>query len=354
MGQELIVKPKTEVATQTNKKDILTIYNVPGMLDQIVTKEKTELLNLLSCGAVVSDALSNLAHSDEFFVEIPSGLREMLKTGKAVFDKSSKNPGAYTPNIRIMGDRHISGQATIVQKTDPLAVSNCLSNLAMMAMVQSVLEKLEVIEEKVEDINKGQKNDRIGIIIGHFKGFMDLYPTFKTPKELRDAANRAYENMQEGLAQLHFQIEEERKKLNKAPANHRQTILLSIKTPNIFRNSLDKYKKIYEEYVYDIQLYNRLILLSDVILFLKGSPDAIRMNHEKMVDYCNEYIDDSFKKKMAYLMNNNIAGITNILEYNKRLDLALDGVFDNAIKIECKKEEVKYIKINEHEFQGCL
>ena len=354
MEQELIVKPKTEVATQTNKKDILTIYMVPDMLDQIVTKEKIELLNNLSCGAVVSDALSNLAHSDGFFVEIPSGLREMLKTGEAFFDKSNKNPGAFAPNIKIKGDGRIKGQATIVQKTDPLAVSNCLSNLAMMAMIQSVLEKLEVIEEKIEDVKQGQKNDRIGSIIGSFKAFMDLYDTFKTPEEMRRAADDAYRDMQKGLTQLHLQIEEERKKLNEAPANHLQTFLLSMKTPNIFRNRLDKYRKIYEEYVYDIQLYNRLILLSDVILFLKGSPDAIRMNHEKMVDYCNKYIDDSFKKKMAYLMNNNIAGITNILEYNKRLDLALDGVFDNAIKIECKKEEVKYIKINEHEFQVCI
>lgn len=346
MEQELIVKPKTEVATQTNKKDILTYYMVPDILDKIVKKEKEELLNNLSCGAVISDALYNLTHSDEFFVEIPSGLKEMLKTGEAVFDKSSKNPGAYAPNIRIKGDRYISGQATIVQKTDLKAVSNCLSNLAMMAMIQSVLEKLDVIEEKVEDVIQGQKNDRIGKIIGRFKGFMDLYDTFKTPKELRDAADRAYEGMQEGLGELHCQIEEERIKLNNAPANHLQTIKLAIKDP--FNNKIDYYIKVYEDFVYDIQLYNRLKMLSDVILVLKGSPEAIKKSHETMVGYCNKNIDDSFKKKMAYLMHNNITGITNILEYNKRLDLALDGVLDKAIKIECKKEDVKYININEY------
>ena len=95
-------------------------------------------------------------------------------------------------------------------------------------------------------------------------------------------------------------------------------------------------------------------MLSDIILVLMGSPEAIKGNHEAMVNYCNENIDDTFKKKMAYLMHNNITGITNILEYNKRLDLALDGVLDKAIKIECKKEDVKYIKNNEHGFQVCI
>lgn len=40
MSQELVVKPKTEIATQTPKKDILSLYSVPAMLDQIVKKEK--------------------------------------------------------------------------------------------------------------------------------------------------------------------------------------------------------------------------------------------------------------------------------------------------------------------------
>lgn len=40
MSQELVVKPKTEIATQTPKKDILSLYGVPAMLDQIVKKKK--------------------------------------------------------------------------------------------------------------------------------------------------------------------------------------------------------------------------------------------------------------------------------------------------------------------------
>lgn len=144
----------------------------------------------------------------------------------------------------------------------------------MMAMVQSILEKLETIEEKIEDIKQGQKNDRVGTIIGYFKAFMDLYPTFKSADEMNIAANSAYMGMQSGLSKLHLQIDEERKKLSGAPSNHFQTLLKSITNP--FSNKAVYYQKCYEDYVYDIQLYNRLILLSDIILYLKGDNDAMR------------------------------------------------------------------------------
>ena len=213
----------------------------------------------------------------------------------------------------------------------------------MMAMVQSVLEKLSVIEEKVDDVKKGQKDDRIGSIIGHFKGFMDLYPTFKTLEELNNAATIAYMNMQSGLAKLHMQIDKERKKLDHAPANDWQALKKSLVRP--FRNVSINYQKYYEDYVYDIQLYNRLILLSDVVLHLKGDNDAIAKNHKIMVKYCNMYIDSSFIEKMNYLMHGNTTGISNILDYNKNLNLALDGILVKDMQIECNKDDVKYLNI---------
>lgn len=343
MSEKITVKTKTKVSKNNRKYDILSSYGVPKMLDQIVNKEKINLLNKLECGAVVVDSLNNLMNSENFIIEIPSGLREMLKSGKAVFDKSNKNLGAFTPNIRIIGEAGIKGQASIVKKVDHQDITKNLSNLAMMAMVQSILEKLETIEEKIDDIKQGQKNDRIGTIIGYFKAFIDLYSTFKSADEMNIAANSAYMGMQSGLSKLHLQIDEERKKLSGAPSNHFQTLLQSITNP--FSNKAAYYQKCYEDYVYDIQLYNRLILLSDIILYLKGDNDAMRKNHDIMVKYCNQYLDDNFIKKVTYLTDNKIVGISNILEYNKNLDIALKGLNINDIRIECRQNDVKYLNL---------
>ena len=52
MPKELVVKPTTEIATQTSKRDILSLYGVPEMLDRIVKKEKNNLFeNFLNSAA---------------------------------------------------------------------------------------------------------------------------------------------------------------------------------------------------------------------------------------------------------------------------------------------------------------
>lgn len=347
MENNIIIKPNTEIAPQSKKKDILSLYGVPQMLDKITQKEKTNLLNHLNCSMVVVDSLNKIAHSDSFFVEIPKGLREALKTGKATLDKSGKNPGSFTPNIRVKGQSGIQGQVTISKGNDSQAITQSLSNLAMMGMVQTVLAKIEVIEEKVDDIKKGQKDDRVGNIIGPFKGFMDLYPAFKTQEDLKSAATLAYMEMQKGLSQLHKQIDREYEELEMAPKNGWQVTWNTLKNP--FKDDVGKYRNIYADYVYDLQLYNRLILLSDVILYLMGDTSAMHSNHQVMLQYCNDRNDATFRKNMQYLTHSEIPEIVKIDEFNNNISKSLEGILLNGLQIECKKEETKLLNTKQYE-----
>ena len=350
MSQELVVKSKTEIAKQASEKDILSFYEkIPAMFDQIIEEEKNNFLNSLSSGAIILDSLNKLSNIEEFTIEIPSELREMFKSGEAMFDKSSKNPNSFTPNIRVKGKNGIKGQITIDKNINNQAIIQTMSNLAMFMMLQSILKKLDVIEGKIEDVKKGQENDRVGSIIGCFKGFIDLYPTFKSIEELNNAATTTYMKMQDALAQLHLQIEENRKKLDGAPTNDWQAIWVSITTfPNLFSSEIEKkYEKYYQDYIYSIQLYNRLILLSDVVLFLKlngndEAIEAIKKNHKTMMDYCEHHIDDTFKQNMEYLMGGETQGITDILNYNKNFSLGLADILNKDLKIECKQIDVKF------------
>ena len=266
MKNELTLKSETQLAPELSDVDILSIYKVPASIDKMVEKNKTDLLNKLNCGAVLIDAFAEIGNSTDFMVDIPAGLRNMLKSGKAVFDNSAKSPGNFTPNIRIVGKNGIQGQATIYEGTNPQSVTNGLANIAMMAMVQSVLAKMEIIDEKLDSIVQGQKNDRVGKIIGSFKTFMDLYPTFQSDEEMRNSANQTYQNMQIGLAQIHLDIDEKRKALESAPTNHWKSFWNSIRHPS--RNDAERYQNYYTEFIYDMQLYNRLILLTDIVLRL--------------------------------------------------------------------------------------
>jgi len=342
MDNKLVVKTHTEVAASEKiEKDILDYYNIPELLDKIVEKEKSNFLNTLSCGAVIIDSLNQLNHAEDFIVEIPKGLRGKIISGEAIFDKSAKNPGSNTPNIRLNGGKEIVGQATITKQTNSQAVTQSLSNLAMMAMVQSILQKLDVLEEKIEEIKVGQKNDRVGIIIGSFKSFMDLYPTFRTTEELYANANSTYQSMQEGLGQMHLQIDAVRKKLNKVPTNNWKVFWNGM--IHYFKSDLDKYRRLYKEYVYDIQLYNRLSLLSDVILHLKGGDISMSSNHRIMFEYCNQQLNSTFKQNMQFLLNRQPVEIDNIIKYNLAFDNIIKKVQNTDLVIECKQKDVKLL-----------
>lgn len=153
----------------------------------------------------------------------------------------------------------------------------------------------------------------------------------------------AYIHMQIGLSQIHQQLNEESKKLDGAPANDWEAFKLSIKPSNFFRNASKQFTKYYTDYIYDIQLYNRLILLADIVLFLKGDTEVIKQNHKVMANYCNEYINDSFKKKMDYIMNNQTTDILNIIDYNNNFEKLLDRILTQGIKIECKSTDLKLL-----------
>lgn len=337
----IAVKNKTELSTQCQRQDILALYGVPSMVDNLVKKEKSHLFNMLNPCFVCADTLNEISHADGFTVNIPKGMEEALKKGFAHLDKSSKDLGAFTPNIRINGETGIKGQLTISRSIDSQAVTRSLSNLAQMAMLQNVISKLDAIAEKQDEILKGQENDRIGKIIGSFEAFKDFYAD--NCDNIEEQGYECYLEMQEGLAQLLLQIDEERQLLEKMPHNHWQVIIRSLTFRSIVKP--EKYKK----FVYDIQIYCRLLLLADVVLLRIGKEDAIRRNHEKIEKYCSDFLNNKFRVHMNFLMNGHTSELDNIHRFNQYRSNALIEISQNGLPIECRPEDIKLLKYNEYE-----
>lgn len=337
MSQELIVRNETSVVEASDKQDILEFYGVPRAIDTFVGKERKSFLNLFECGAVLADEIKKMSGDSRFIVEIPSELRKAMEKGEASFIDSIKRPGSYSPNIKVDGTNGISGQITL-KEVNPQELSTTLSNLAMLAMVQSILEKMDLLESKLDQLQQGQQNDRIGLVIGPFKAFADLYPTIQSKEELKLHANAAYLQMQTGLAQLHLQIDSERKELEKAPKNVWQTMVESLR--HFGRDSIGLYRKKYHQYIYDFQLYGRLLLLSDVVLFLKGDTEAIARNHNVIEKYTNQYLDSDFKKAMRFLTNNKAQGIESAQKIIGMIPRIQDNQGDEVLRIEYKHNEL--------------
>ena len=338
MSQELIVRAETSVVEASDKQDILEFYGVPRAIDTFVGKERNSFLNSFECGAVFADEIKKMSGDSRFIVEIPGELRKAMEKGKASFIDSVKRPGSYSPNIKVDGKNGISGQITL-KEVNPQELSTTLSNLAMLAMVQTILEKMDLLESGIKQMLEGQQNDRIGQVIGPFKAFADLYPTIQSKKELDHQANSAYLQMQTGLAQIHLQIDSEREELEKAPKNFWQTAIQTFQ--HLGRDNIGFYKQKYKEYIYDFQLYERLLLLSDIVLYIKGDIEAIARNHSVIEKYSKQYLDADFTKAMDYLTHHKTEEIESVKKLTgmlPRIQECIGG--EEILKIECHRNDL--------------
>lgn len=341
----IAVKNKTELSPQCQGQDILALYGIPSIVDDLVEKEKSNLFNMLNPCFVFADTLNEISHAGGFTVNIPKGMEEALRKGIANLDKSSKDIGAFTPNIRINGETGIKGQLTIRRGVDSLAITRSLSNFAQMAMLQNVISKLDAIAEKQDEILKGQENDRIGTIIGSFKAFKDFYTLTKDANcdNIEIQGYVCYQNIQKGLAELLLQIDEERKFLEKMPHNHWQVFIRSLTARSVVKP--EKYKK----FVYTIQTYCRLLLLADVVLIRIGKGEAIPPNHEVIKNYFSQYLNNDFREHMNFLMDGHTSEIDKIQRFNQSCLKASFEISQNDLSIECRPEDIKLLKNKEYE-----
>ncbi|MDN0070882.1 hypothetical protein QVN97_02510 [Bacteroides caecigallinarum] len=344
MNDKLVVKEKTTLSKSVSQSnDLLVYYGIPEFIDEISKSNRTNIMNSLECGTIILDALNQISDSQDFVVEIPQELRQMINEGKAHFDDSHKSQGKYTPNIRIKGEKGIKGQACIGKNSNTKKITGSMSSLAMMAMIQSVIAKLDDVCEFVQDILKGQQYDRISKVIGSFKAFVDLYPYFKSEDEMQNFANVVNLDMQQGLSAIHQSLDNKIKKLSQAPKNNFQVFYREA-----FRftttTSVSKYREIYKEFIYEMRLYSRLIILSDIILGCKGlPPTAISQNHKSFNDYCDNNLTTHFLSSMEFLIDTHETGLREILEFNKSLALGINQLEKSPMNIECNRQEIKYL-----------
>lgn len=342
MNSKLIVKGKTTLSKSISQSnDLLVYYGIPEFIDNVSKCNRTSIMNNLECGAVILNALNQMSNSQEFVVEIPKDLRQLINEGKAFFDDSHKSPGNYTPNIRINGEKGIKGQAYITKNSNFEKITGAISSLAMMAMIQSVMIKLDNVCEFIQDVLKGQQYDRISKVIGSFKSFVNIYPYFKTEEEMQHFANVVNLEMQEGLSAIHQSLNDKINKLSKAPKNNFQVFYREVFS---ITNLINKYREIYKQFIYEMRLYTRLIILSDIILGCKGlPPEVISKNHKSFNDYCKDNLTSEFLSNIEFLVGTNDTGLQEIIDFNKSMTLGINQLGQSPMTIECNQNEVKYL-----------
>lgn len=336
---------RTNFVREALQNDVL-LYGVSDAIDKLLTSEKRKALSnftiddVLTAGSLVS-SFSEILNSSELIVVIPGQLKDLLKSGEAVFDKSKLFAGQFTPNFRIKGGKGISGQITLKRGVSKEVVSNRLTNLLSMALSLQALSKLKRIEQKLDEIKQGQMNDRIGRVVGAFKEYCDSYESFNSEVELRNHAHHVLIEMHQGLEQILLEIKEERKQLDKAPDGIWAQIVNRIK----LGHRIDYFSEIYDNYAIHLNIYSRLVFLYSIVRATIGNHVRLSENFKTLDTYLSDFHSISFLKRMKYVLNREPEELLKLSELSKNLNRRLIDLPSQTFALELSKSDITNLQL---------
>lgn len=319
---------------QMTKKNVFSDFSLPHLLAPMKQEHQSRFCDRLLAIPSVSKLISNLRR-EGFTIVIPRELREGIKNGKLHFGKSSQSLTGVAPNIY---DKYgkLRGQVYMECTKDYSNLLNDISSLAMMLQLQSLSEKLDAISQKIDIIHTAQKNDRLGQIIGSFKAFVVSRSVFCSEAERRSAAFLTFSKMNEGMCQIHFELNESWERISKFPNNNKDFIK---KAFTKFWDGTD-YEEEYNAFVKDLYDYYNMLVLSDALLLdLGAASEELSRNHQPLNDFLDRTMGEDFFKVAEFVKDDQPKELTAFLKESRKL--FIDFNFQTEQK---SVGEVRFIK----------
>lgn len=311
----LSVKPASGNVVAPVNDDVFSDFTLPSLIRPIIRKNNSLLLPLLCTVSELGSIVEKLKTNQLTFV-VPVELRSAIRDGVAYLGKSNIHSGSMAPNIYDSGSGKLIGQGYVTEGWNPANVGDALNNVAIYAMLQNVIGKLDSIQKDVSFIKEGQQDDRMGKVIGSFKSYAIALPTFRTTEEQRNASFIVYCSISEGLYQIHFFLDRLCQLMIDSPDNWWRHVLGAISNP--FKNIAEEKERVYQELVSNLYNYHNLITLSDVILLHRGaSYSVIQENHKSVNAFYSRALNETVEKKIAYLTNDNYEAYSQIKQLTK-------------------------------------
>jgi len=329
MSNNLVLKDQKE------EKGILS-YLVP--LDEyntFIEREKVDLLGYLNLG-VIGANIANMELAKKLIVDVPEHLREGLNNGSYHLGNSNVQNGNFCPNV-YDENNNLVGQVTLKEGVDYSKVTSSITSIALLAQMQQMNNKLDEILEIVQDIKQTQTNKTIAKITSAFSSFVKMYPNL-TEAEMRIQAQNAYAQMETGLQEFLFEIDELKKKLDKAPKNAWHKYLYGLNPKNFGQPVKFKYKPIFQKFFSYIMSYQYFLVLQGLV-FSKVAKDQMAVNKifKDVPIYFEDKLSLEFRNKMCYALNQNLQNDFDLL-LNTAKDMKILG--SNQLQIETNVKQL--------------
>lgn len=181
------------------------------------------LLRRLPAMVDVAQKLKGLTEADNYKVVIPPDLLRRIQESSAHLGKSTS--GGWSANIHDSKTGAILGQISLVDIPPELISS--LSQVATQSSLAQIAERLETIENKIDAVLQGQRDDRIGLL-DSAENLYIMAASATDPENRRELLRKAVGQLSEARGRMIRSLESNIASINELPSDKWEIILKSL------------------------------------------------------------------------------------------------------------------------------
>lgn len=254
------------------------------------SKARNEVAGVLNnLGNILNfkNIVNNISREEKYVVQIPYEYMEQFKSGE-VFINRNKTTGVEWPTLMKKADngryRFVDNlpikRESFVQGNPFQDVCFTCNNIYMQMQMKQIAEKLEQILDSVKKIEKGQENDRYGLIeAGRSQILIGL--ACDDPDVQKSYIVNGVQSLLTGKKQVEKAIQYEIDRFRKIPDSSLLRFGISVVRPGYLNKKDDDYNHIDEMFEY-YKLATNMIALGHVMLDEKK---AIELTYEDSINF---------------------------------------------------------------------
>lgn len=268
-GDELVIVDHRDSAIARVNKSFIKLYQ----------ERQQQLSNLIKQLPSLSGLTEKVMEGKSYRAIIPASIRAKLRSGNVKWDKSID--GEFGALIRDRKTGQVVSQVKL-EEISPDLLSK-IDSLTVQQTLAEIINRLEVLDEKISSIMAGQKNDRLALVISG----INLYHQAIAAGDISVRKNllvSAIDKLTEGRQKLIISIDSEIQFIDKVPDTYWKMIL---------KYPFKDVSKYVDKNAAEVQQTFQAIIRSSYVLALSydalDETDSMRASFQPLIETINKF-----------------------------------------------------------------
>jgi hypothetical protein len=206
----LVIKPELDLTTSQNPDTAISKIN--KAFNKLYDERRQRIINLLRQMPSLLDLANKLAEGKSYRAVISPEVLKKIRSGAVSWDKSTD--GFYGAIIRDNETGQIVAHVKLEEISPEMLTS--INQLAVQHTLAEIVQRLEIVDQKITNVLEGQRNDRLALIESGINLYQQAIAASNSETRHRLLIN-AIDKLDEGRQKLILSLENDIGFIDKIP-----------------------------------------------------------------------------------------------------------------------------------------